>query len=103
LYGITDFEVQYWNGSSWTTVQNGKVANNNKVLTKIVFPALTTNRIRVVINSGQAGYSRLVEVEAWTTGTSNYITPSDSKEKGGKENSGILQQGLEWLAETPLW
>jgi hypothetical protein len=65
LYGITDFEVQYWNGSSWTTVQNGNVANNNKVLTKIVFPALTTNRIRVVINSGQSGYSRLVEVEAW--------------------------------------
>ncbi|MCU1289140.1 MAG: type domain protein, partial [Acidobacteria bacterium] len=60
----TDFEVQYWNGSSWTTVQNGKVANN-KVLTKIVFPAVTTNRIRVVISSGQSGYSRLVEVEAW--------------------------------------
>ena len=24
LYGITAFEVQYWNGSTWVTVPNGR-------------------------------------------------------------------------------
>jgi hypothetical protein len=66
VYGVTNFTVQYWNGTNWTTVQNGNVVNNNKILTKIAFPAVTTNKIRVVVNSAQASYSRIVELEAWT-------------------------------------
>jgi hypothetical protein len=68
-YGITSFDFQYWNGSAWTTVQNGNITNNNKVITKVVFPAVTTTKVRVVVNSAQASYSRIVELEAWTGGT----------------------------------
>jgi hypothetical protein len=64
-YGITDFQVQYWKGSSWQTVPNGSITNNNKVITKLTFAAVITNRIRVVINAAQSNYSRIVELEAW--------------------------------------
>jgi RHS repeat-associated protein len=67
LYGITAFEVQYWNGSSWVTVPNGSVSGNNKVWRQFVFPAVTTNKIRVVVTAGADNvFSRVVEVEAWT-------------------------------------
>ncbi|HEX8267250.1 MAG TPA: discoidin domain-containing protein [Pyrinomonadaceae bacterium] len=76
LYGIVNFDVQYWNGSSWTTVPNGSIVNNNKVITKITFPAITTSSIRVVVNSAQANYSRIVELEAWTGSGSVTPTPT---------------------------
>jgi hypothetical protein len=65
LYGITSFEVQYWNGTSWMTVPNGVVTNNNKVITKLTFAPVTTNRIRVIVNNAQSSFSRIVELEAW--------------------------------------
>ncbi|HEU4510321.1 MAG TPA: RHS repeat-associated core domain-containing protein, partial [Pyrinomonadaceae bacterium] len=71
LYGLTGFEVQYWNGSAWTTVPGGTVTGNNKVWKKLSFTPLTTSKIRVLINATSDGWSRMVEVEAWTTGSSN--------------------------------
>jgi hypothetical protein len=64
-YGITDFDVQYWNGSAWVTVPNGSIVNNNKVWTKLTFSPVTTSRIRVVVNNALATFSRVVELEAW--------------------------------------
>jgi RHS repeat-associated protein len=71
LYGITAFEVQYWNGSAWTTVPGGGVTGNNKVWRQFTFAPITTNKIRVVVNSGaDNAFSRVVEVEAWANGSS---------------------------------
>lgn len=68
LYGITAFDVQYWNGSSWVTVTNGSVTGNNKVWRQFTFTPVTTSKIRVVVNNALANYSRIVEVEAWLSG-----------------------------------
>ncbi|HEV7473972.1 MAG TPA: Ig-like domain repeat protein, partial [Pyrinomonadaceae bacterium] len=65
-YGITDFEVQYWNGSGWVVVPGGTVTGNNLVKRKFVFTAIATNRIRVVVNGSADGYSRVVELEAFS-------------------------------------
>lgn len=77
LYGITAFDVQYWNGSAWATVPGGSVTGNNKVWRQFTFAPVTTNKIRVVVNGGADNvYSRVVEVEAWghdATGTSGNI------------------------------
>jgi len=62
-YGVTDFQVQGWNGSAWVTL--GSVAGNNLVKRQVSFTATTVDRIRVNITGGKAGYSRLTEVEAW--------------------------------------
>ena len=71
LYGITSFDVQYWNGSAWTTVPGGSVTGNNKVWRQFTFTPITTNKIRVVVNSGaDNAFSRVVEVEAWANGSS---------------------------------
>ena len=61
--GITAFDVQYWNGTTWVTLQS--VANSNLVWQKITFPAVTTNQIRVTVNASLASYSRIVEIEAY--------------------------------------
>jgi len=66
LYGITAFDVQYWNGSAWVTVSNGSVTGNNKVWRQFTFSPVTTSKIRVAVNAGADNvYSRVVEVEAW--------------------------------------
>lgn len=65
LYGLTGFDVQYWNGSAWANVSGGSVSGNNLVWRKLTFNAVTTNKIRVLINASADGWSRLAEVEAW--------------------------------------
>ena len=65
LYGLTSFEVQYWTGNAWATVPGGLITGNHQVLRRLTFPPLTTDRIRVVVLGALAGYSRIVELEAW--------------------------------------
>ena len=67
LYGLLAFDVQYWNGSSWVTIPGGSVTGNNKVWRKFTFSALTTNKIRVYINSVPDAWSRVVEIQAFGT------------------------------------
>ena len=71
--GITAFDVQYWNGTGWAMVPGGSVTGNNLVWRQFTFPAVTTDRIRVVVNAALAGYSRIIEIEAYSTsgGTGN--------------------------------
>lgn len=65
-YGMTAYDVQYWNGSSWVTVSGGSVTGNNKVWRKFSFSPVTTTRIRVVGNAAVDGLMRVIELEAWT-------------------------------------
>ena len=64
LYGLTSYDVQYWNNSTWVTVPGGSVTGNNKVWRKFTFSPITTSKIRVLTNASVDGYSRITEVEA---------------------------------------
>lgn len=64
-YGITDFDVQYWTGRAWRTVPNGAIRGNRNVVRKISFPAIATDKIRVVVLNALGGESRITEIEAW--------------------------------------
>jgi PKD repeat protein len=98
IYGLTNFNVQYWNGSSWVAVPNGNIANNNKVVTRITFAPITTTRIRVVVNAALANYSRIVELEVWGTGSAGNISADEnSGDEQDKENPGFLSGALEKL------
>src|SRR5687767_6255627 len=77
LHGLTAFEVQYWNGASWVTVPGGNVTGYNNVWKKITFAPITTSKIRVVISANADGWSRVVEVEAWSALSGNGGSPSD--------------------------
>jgi hypothetical protein len=64
-YGVTDFEVQYWDGAAWQTISGASAAGNNKVWRKFTFSPITTDRIRVMVTGALASYSRITEVEAY--------------------------------------
>lgn len=66
LYGLTSFQVQYWDGAAWVTLLGGSVTDNDRVLRKFTFPAVTTSKIRVLMHASKDSYSRIMEVEAWT-------------------------------------
>src|SRR5205823_3542425 len=74
-YGIMDFQVRYWTGSAWATVPGGNITGNRQVWTRVTFPAVTTDRIQVVITRTPDTWSRIVEVEAWTS-TPSTLPPS---------------------------
>jgi hypothetical protein len=65
-WGITDFQLQTWNGSAWVNL-GAAVSGNNLVKRTVSFSPTTTDRIRVNITGAMGSYSRLVEIEAWTT------------------------------------
>jgi hypothetical protein len=68
LYGLRDFEVQYWTGSAWAAVPGGTVTNNNLVWRKFTFAALSTSKIRVSVSATADGvWTRIVEVEAYAS------------------------------------
>ncbi len=69
LYGITAYDVQYWDDGAWTTFASvGSVPPlNDQVWRKFtpIFPVIT-DKIRIQINGcADNAYSRVVEVEAW--------------------------------------
>ncbi len=64
LYGILDFDVQYWNGTAWVTVPGGEVRGNTNALTTVSFANISTSKIRINVLNGRVYYSRIVEVEA---------------------------------------
>src|SRR5262245_1112323 len=66
VWGLIDFDVQYWTGSTWQTIPGGHVVGNNLVWRKFPLPSpITTDRVRVQCLKGGFGYSRVVEVEAF--------------------------------------
>jgi hypothetical protein len=69
-YGIVDFTVQYWDGSAWVTVINGDVTGNNYVWRQFSFSPVVTSKFKVTINKAIDGFSRIIEVEAWSPTTS---------------------------------
>jgi hypothetical protein len=64
-WGLRNFEIQYWTGSSWMAIPGASIVNNNLVWRKFTFAPVTTTKIRVHITSALNGFSRMVEVEAW--------------------------------------
>jgi hypothetical protein len=65
MYGIRDFQVQYWTGSAWQDIPGGVMTNNALVWRQFPVNGITTTKIRIYITNGLNGYSRLTEVEAW--------------------------------------
>ncbi len=70
-FGITEFEVQYWNGSMWITVPSGLVRDNNKIWRQLTFPEVWAGAVRVQVHGAARfttiaiNYSRIVEIEAY--------------------------------------
>src|SRR6185436_962215 len=97
-YGITAFDIQYWNGSDWQTVPGGSITANNKVWTKELFAPIQTNKIRILVNNSLQSYSRIVEVEAWTTTP----TPGLRTNFALASNGGVTSASSEYSGAFPV-
>jgi hypothetical protein len=64
-YGLTNFTVQYWNGTQWAAVPGGVVSGNTLVWCSVAFAPLTTSKIRINITGAADPWSRMTEVEVF--------------------------------------
>jgi PKD domain-containing protein len=64
-YGITDFNVEYWNGRTWRTVPGGAIRGNRNIWRTISFPPIATDKIRVVVLNSIDGETRITQIEAF--------------------------------------
>jgi len=69
-YAVRDFAIEYWTGTSWAPIPGASVTGNFLAWRGVAFTPVTTQKIRVVVTSANSSYSRLTEVEAFTTGLS---------------------------------
>ena len=58
MEGITDFQIQWWDGASWQTIPGASVSGNNKAWRRFTFAALTTTKVRALVNNSLDQYSR---------------------------------------------
>ena len=76
-YGITAFQVQYWDGAQWLPVSGGSVSGNTLVWRRVTFAPLSTSRVRVWITGALASWSRVTEVEAYeVSGGGGNVAPT---------------------------
>jgi hypothetical protein len=65
---VSSFDVQGWDGSSWVTLAS--VTGNTRIKRTVSFASYTTDRLRIVVDSTQDGtWSRITQVEAWSSAT----------------------------------
>lgn len=64
-YGLSDFDLEYWDGASWVAAPGGQVRGNDKVYVRLRIPPVRTDRIRLVARKGLEQYSRVIELEAF--------------------------------------
>ncbi len=101
-FGMTAFDVQVWNGSSWTTV--GSVTGNDKVMRNVTFAPVAASAIRIVCNNALSNYCRLVEVEArddrnWAAATNGASATASSSLSAAYPVAAIIdgeRKGLNW-------
>ncbi len=94
LYGITDFQIQYWDGQSWAVVPGGAITGNNQVWRRVVFGAISTTKIRIYVTGAADSSSRITEVEAYSP--SNAAPGSFAK--SGPANGATAQRRIPTLS-----
>ncbi len=66
-HGITDYFLQYWDGSSWQNISGASATSNDKVWRQFTFSAIQTTKVKLIVSAGLNNYSRVIELEAWGT------------------------------------
>ena len=79
LYGVTEFHVEYWTGTEWTLVRGGVNAGNRQVWRQLVFTPVTTTAIRITVTGTIDPWTRLTEVEAYTTTATTAVPETASR------------------------
>jgi hypothetical protein len=67
LYGVTAFNVSYWNSATSQWVLLKEIQGNNNVWRKVEFDPVQTSKLSINILNSANNYSRVVEAEVWGT------------------------------------
>ncbi len=98
-YGLTAYELRYWDGSSWLPVPGASVTGNNKVWRRFTFAAINTNKIRLIPQAAvDNGYARLTEVEAWGA-----VTPPPKTNVALRSNRAVASASSELSSSCSAW
>jgi hypothetical protein len=62
-YGLVDFNIEYWDGSKWSTLAT--IKGNKNVWVKSTFNQVTTDKIRLWVTKTGDGFARVAELEAY--------------------------------------
>jgi hypothetical protein len=101
-YGITDFAVQYWTGTTWAAVTGATVTGNNLVWRSFSLrDPITTDRIRVVVNGALGSYSRITEVEAWSGSSSASAAAPSGVNAASAKNGGVASASSQYSGGYP--
>jgi hypothetical protein len=84
-YGITDFDLQYWSGNEWKTIPGGSITSNNLVWRKVTFDTIVCPKIRIMVKNSLAGYSRIIEMQAFEKGVNVAAANSGGTAKASSE------------------
>ncbi|HEU4835592.1 MAG TPA: discoidin domain-containing protein, partial [Pyrinomonadaceae bacterium] len=97
-WGLTSYQVEYWNGSSWVAISGASVSGNNKIWRKFSFSPISTSKIRVLTSASVDGYSRITEVEAYAPQASSCqgISRLDPLNATGGGGENPLSQNFNW-------
>lgn len=104
--GITAFDVQYWDGTSWKIVPGGSISGNNLVWRKITFTAVSTNKIRLIVRGSKSNdFSRLIEFEAYANGVNVAARANGGSVRASSEyldaSDNIIHAQQTFIAEIP--
>ena len=69
LYGLRDFQVQYWTGGRWATVPGATITGNNLVWRAVTSAGDHAEDSRLIPPDRRWLLSRVTELEAYTAGT----------------------------------
>jgi hypothetical protein len=92
-YGITSFQVQYWNGTAWIDVPGGNITGNTRIWRCLSFAPITTDRIRVLVTGASLdrwGWSRITEIEARTATSSGATCPGGDLRNVALQSAGAV-------------
>src|SRR5256885_5054063 len=65
LYGLTDFEVQYWTGSAWVAVPRSEEHTSELQSPCNIVCRLLLEKKKIWVTGALGHYSRVTEVEAY--------------------------------------
>jgi len=101
LRGITDFTVQGFDGTNWVTLAT--VTGNQLVKRSVAFTPFTTDRIRInIVSASGNGWSRLTEVEAWSSSASLTAVSNVALASNGGVASASSTNGPGFLPATVI-
>jgi hypothetical protein len=96
------FELQYWNGTTWTTLHDGETSGTTTALETFDFTPVQTSRVRYLghgyTGEGEGDWNSLTEVEIWGG-------PGNDDDGGGGGGGELPAQVLDlsdWKVTLPI-